>query len=142
FARVEKTPGSVLDFIVFYNINNFDVTATLTAYDSAGQPHSLSRTFGALRRGGFSINDIGNFPLGVFGATLTVKNASDGTDASVVASLSHYSTTGDAAFGILGDPSGGSRSGIITNLAQGSQLSSEVDFFNPGDSPATITFVG
>jgi hypothetical protein len=142
FARVEKAPGSVMDFIVFYNINNFDVNATLTAYDANGQAHSLTRRFGALRRGGFSINDIADFPLGVFGVTLTVKNAADSTPASVVASLSHYNTTGDAAFGLLGDPNGGSTVGIITNLAQGSQLNSELDFFNPGDSPATVTIVG
>ncbi len=143
FARVERTPGAVMDFIVFYNVNNFDVTATLTAYDSNGQAHSLVRNFGALRRGGFSINDIAEFPTGVFGVTLTVTKASDGTTpAAVVASLSHYELTGDAAFGLLGDPNGGSTSGIITNLAQGSHLNSELDFFNPGNSPATVTLVG
>lgn len=144
FARIERDPGNVRDFIVFYNPNNFDISVTLTAWQN-GQQFGITRTFGALRRGGFALNDIEGFPVGVFSATLTAQAAGPGNQANfigIVASLSHYDTGRDAGFAALGDPAGGSRAGVIPNIAQGPSVDSELVFYNPGSSPATLTLSG
>jgi hypothetical protein len=140
FARVEKNAG-VLDFVVFYNPNNFDVEATLTAHVN-GVAISHTLIFGANRRGGFAINDIADFPTGVYGATLTVKPVNPANNADfigVVASISHYDLTSGAASGMLGEAGSGATSGVITSIAQGPSISSEANFYNPGSTPATVT---
>jgi len=142
FARVEKDPA-VADFVVFYNPNNFDVFATLTA-NVDGVSNSTTVRFGANRRGGFAINDT-NFPVGVYGVTLTVRPVDSSNDSAfigVVAALSHYNLVETEAFGLLGDSTGGATEGVITNIAQGSTITSEVNFYNPGTSPATVTLTG
>jgi hypothetical protein len=140
FARVEKNAG-ILDFVIFYNPNDFDVLATLTA-NVNGVSISHTLTFGANRRGGFAINDIADFPTGVYGATLTVTPVNPANNAAfigVVASLSHYDLNTGAAAGLLGDATVGATAGVITAVAQGPSIDSEVNFYNPGSSPATVT---
>lgn len=150
FARVERNPGVALDFLVFYNPNPFDIDVTLTAFKD-GQTVSVTRRFEALRRGGFAINDIVELPTGIFGATLTAVAANPANQSSfegIVASLSHYSISGESAYAVLGtpvtpdNPSGGATRGVITNIAQGSTVSSEIIFFNPGATTATISLTG
>lgn len=145
FARVERSPGDVLDFLVYYNPNAFNVDVTLTAYQTDGTPVSVTRTVQAGRRGGLSINDLPELPRGVFSVVLTSK-ATDSANQSafigIVASISHYNLRGDYAIGALGDPQGGATSGVITNFTQGPKVSSEVVLFNPGDTPATVTLIG
>lgn len=150
FARVQRDPGNVRDFVVFYNPNPFDINVTLTAYQN-GQAFSITQSFAALRRGGFSIDSISQFPLGTFGVVLTATAANAANQPSfqgVVASLSHYSVTGDSAFSVVGSPvtpdspSGGSTKGVITNIMQGSKVSSDIVFFNPGLTTATVTLTG
>jgi hypothetical protein len=150
FARVERNPGIARDFIVFYNPNPFDIDVTLTAFKD-GQTVAITRRFEALRRGGFDIEGITNFPIGIFGATLTAVAANPANQPSfegIVASLSHYSISGDAAYAVLGtpvtpdNPSGGAFRGVITNIAQGSTVSSEIVFFNPGATTATVSLTG
>ncbi|HYE60617.1 MAG TPA: hypothetical protein VD997_01355 [Phycisphaerales bacterium] len=143
FARVEKDPG-VRDFIVFYNPNNFAVNATLTA-NVDGVSKSVTIQFGANRRGGFSINSLADFPVGVYGATLTVTPVNPANNAAfigVVASLSHYNLVETSAIGLLGEAGAGSTAGVITNISHGDAVKSEVNFYNPGNSPATLTLTG
>lgn len=145
FARVERDPGNIRDFIVFYNPNNFGVTVTLTAYQTGGATASITRDFGALRRGGFALNDITHFPVGTFSVSLTARatsSANQGSFKGVVASQSHYDTGRDAGYAVLGDPDGGTREGVISNFAHGSTVASELVFFNSGDAPATINLTG
>jgi hypothetical protein len=145
FARVERDNGAVLDFIVFYNPQNFDVEVTLTAYQTDQPAASITLQFGALRRGGFSINDIPNFPRGVFSVQMTARaaNAANaGAFEGVVASLSHYEIGADAAWGLIGDPDNGARAGAITSFFKGTFSRSEAIFFNPNDAPATVTLTG
>ncbi|CAG0955310.1 hypothetical protein PHYC_00430 [Phycisphaerales bacterium] len=150
FARVERNPGLVRDFIVLYNPNNFDINVTLTANQN-GQTVSVTQSFQALRRGGFSIDALGTFPLGTFGVVMTAAAANPANQAAfqgVVASISHYSVTGGSAFSVIGSPvtpdspQGGSTRGVITNIMQGSKVSSEIVFFNSGLTTATVTLAG
>ncbi len=145
FARAERQPGAVLDFITFYNPAAFSVDVTLTAYQTDADPVSSTTTVAGQRRGGFALNDMLNLPTGVFSVVLTSRATSSTNQASfegIVASLSHYTADGSAAFGVLGDPDGGSKSGAVTNLIQGQTSSSEAVLFNPSDSPATVTVIG
>lgn len=144
FASVQRAPGSVLDFITFYNPNNFDVDVTITAYANGQTPVSLTRTFSANRRGGFSINDIANFPTGTFAVVLTSRatqsnNAPQFT--GVVASLSHYDTATGTGFALLGQASA-SREGTISNISVAAGLTSTLTLFNPNSTPATVQIVG
>ena len=145
FARVERDNGSVLDFITFYNPSNFDVDVTITAYQTDQPAASLTKTFGALRRGGFAINDIDNLPRGVFSVVLTAKAtvvANQAAFEGVVASLSHYEIGAEAAWGLIGEPGIGSRAGAITSFFKGTFSKSEAIFFNNNDLPVTVTLTG
>lgn len=144
FASVQRNPGQVLDFITFYNVNNFDVNVTITAYANGQSPVSLTRAFGANRRGGFSVNDISNFPTGTFAVVLTsapvsIANAPQFT--GVVASLSHYDTSSGTGFALLGQASA-SREGAISNIAVATGLTSSLTLFNPNSTPATVQLAG
>jgi environmental stress-induced protein Ves len=145
FARIERNPGGVLDFIVFYNPSPFSVDVTLTAYQTGVTPVSNTQTVGAQRRGGFSITDMPELPTGVLSVVLTARATSTSNQAAfegIVASLSHYTADGSAGFGVLGDPDGGATSGAVTNLMQGATSRSEAVFFNPGSSTATVSIAG
>lgn len=145
FSRLERVPGSVFDFVVYYNPNNFDVEVTLTAYAAGQSPVSLTQTVGANRRLGFSINDIPQFPTGVFGGILTSKAKSSANQAAfrgVVASLSHYNQTFGTGFAELGDPGLGDTNGAINSLTNGANVSGELVLFNPGTAPAVVNLTG
>lgn len=144
FASVQRNPGEVLDFITFYNVNNFNVDVTITAYANGQTPVSLTRTFGGNRRGGFSINDIQNFPTGTFAVVLTSQPTSIANApqfAGVVASLSHYETSTGTGFALLGQASA-SREGAISNLSVATGLTSTITLFNPNSTPATVQLAG
>lgn len=145
FSRVERVPGSVFDFIVYYNPNNFDVSVTLTAYATGQNPVSLTQVVGANRRLGFNINDIPQFPTGVFGAVLTsqaVDTSNQSIYRGVVASLSHYNQTFGTGFAEMGDVGFGDIKGAINSLTNGSSVTGEMVFFNPGSAPAVVNLVG
>ncbi|QQS09368.1 MAG: hypothetical protein IPK69_01725 [Phycisphaerales bacterium] len=144
FARVERSPGGNLDFIVFYNPATFPINVTLTAYQAGQAPVSISQVWDAQRRGGWAINDIANFPVGTFSVTLTatpVDIANAAIFEGVVASLSHYSLAGNgAAFGALGDQSATIQA--VTNLTQGTDSQAEVVIFNPTSVTAQVQITG
>src|SRR5690606_10570341 len=145
FARVERTPGGVEDFLVYYNPNNHDVTVTLTAYGDGG-PVSVQQTVGANRRGGWAIDDLNQLPLGIFSVRLTSEAASTiepgDSHIGIVASLSHFSMAGGSAFAVLGDPGAGARFSVIPRLELGDGIDSEVTIFNPGTTPTAVTITG
>lgn len=144
FASVQRNPGEVLDFITFYNANNFGIDVTITAYANGQAPVSLTRAFGANRRGGFSINDIANFPTGTFAVVLSSQPSSLANApqfVGVVASISHYETSTGTGFALLGQASS-SREGAISNLSVATGLTSTITLFNPNSTPATVQLAG
>ncbi len=150
FPRVERDSGNVLDFITFFNPSAFSVDVTLTAYQTDQPVAALTKTFAANRRGGFNINDIPNFPTGIFSVVLTSTPTNPANAAAyegVAASLSHYEgilapNQYKAGWGLLGDADNGSTAGAITNFTKGSFRTSEATFFNPNDVPTTVTLTG
>lgn len=144
FASVQRNPGEVLDFITFYNPNNFGVDVTITAYANGQAPVSLTRAFSANRRGGFSINDIANFPTGTFAVVVSsqpssLANAPQFT--GIVASQSHYNTSTGTGYALLGQASA-SREGAISNMGVAAGLESTLTLFNPNSTPATVQLAG
>ncbi|MDX2146521.1 MAG: hypothetical protein SFZ23_03275 [Planctomycetota bacterium] len=148
FPRVERSAGEVLNFIVLFNPNSFAVNVSLTAYPNGGAPITISfpgGSVGANRRAGWAINDAIALPVGVFGATVTATpvNPADAANfIGIVASLSHYNTAQGAGFAALGDPDGGSTSGVFQNISSGAQTNSDLTFLNTSDRPVTVTLTG
>lgn len=147
FPRVERLPGSVLDFILLYNPNTFDVDVTYTVYpQGGGSPIVLTQTVGALRRFGLNINDTAEIPVGISAIQVSSKATSPGDQArfiGIVSSFSHYDTTGGSSgYGYLGDPEGGATRGAIPSITQSAQIESEIALYNPGSAPATVNLTG
>ena len=144
-ARLERNPGSVSDFALYFNPHDFDVVVTLTAYDSAGDPIEVATTVGGLRRGGLNLEQVLSLPTGVFGAVVTAE-AADAANAAafqgIIAGQSHYDLVEESGFGLLGDPLGGELSGAIPSLTQSAAVDSEVVLFNPNPFVTTVTLHG
>lgn len=143
FARVERNPGNVNDFIVLYNPSDVDVVVTMTAYQTNRAPIVVSTTFSAGRRGGWAINDLPQLHFGVFSVVLTSRAANLAQAAQfkgIVASLSHYEQARGTGFAVLGDQ--GSNVGAIPTFQQGGGVDSQLVLFNPNNQPVTITLTG
>ncbi|MCB9846345.1 MAG: LEPR-XLL domain-containing protein [Phycisphaeraceae bacterium] len=143
-ARVERRPGLVNDFIVYFNPNPFDVTVNIIAH-SAGGATTITQTVGALRRGGLNINNTVTLPVGTFGVTVTssAKNASDsGQFVGIVTALSHFDVASTYGFGVLGSSTGGATRGAITSLTRSSSVTPEIVLYNGGATAATVDLTG
>lgn len=144
FARVERNPGAVFDFLVYYNPNNFDVNVLVTFYTS-GSAVTIPQTIQANKRLGLSVNDIAALPTGIVGASVVAAPANPANEASflgIVASISHYDVANTAGFGYLGDAQGGTTKGVIPSLTHGTGITGELFIFNPGTTRATVTLTG
>ncbi|VAX40921.1 hypothetical protein MNBD_PLANCTO03-1188, partial [hydrothermal vent metagenome] len=144
-ARLERNPGSVSDFILYFNPHDFDVNITLTAYNSAGDAINVTTTVEALRRGGLNLEQVLNLPTGIFGAVVTaepVDAANDAVFQGIIVGQSHYDLVNDSGFGMLGDPLGGALRGAVPSMVQGNGTTSELVLFNPNPFVTTITLSG
>lgn len=144
FARVERNPGAVFDFLVYYNPNPFDVSVLVTFY-TGNSSIVIPQTIHANKRLGLSVNDIATLPSGIVGATIVASATNPANESAfigIVSALSHYDVANTAGFGYLGDSQGGSTKGAITSLSQGTGVRGELFIFNPGTSRATVTITG
>ncbi|GEM_PF-629341 len=156
FARLERSPGSALNYVVVWNPQDYAVEMQLVAYLQDGRQITLPgagqwRRIEATRREGFGIDDFSELGTAVFSAVLLTRVAPEAngtTDPAklavfegVVAAVSAYRIIPgqEAAFGAIGDAEFGSRRGAITNLTQGNGVQSEIVIFNPNQDPATVT---
>lgn len=140
FGRLERSPGRVESFLVFFNPNDHDVVVTLTA-NVAGSEVQIQQVVAADSRGGWEVSSLSQLPLGIFGATLTSAPVDDTITSSmgIVAALSHYDLVNDEAFGVLGDPSGGSTFNVVPSFTSGAEVTGQLVLFNPGSTPASVT---
>lgn len=156
FPRLERAPGSTLNYVVVWNPHDFAVDMQLVAYLQNGQQITLPgngeyRRIEANRREGFGIDDFAQLGTGIFSAVLTARVAPESNGSTdpakaavfegVVAAVSAYRIGAgqEAAFGAIGDADMGSRKGAITNLTQGNGVTSEIVIFNPSNNPASVT---
>ena len=156
FPRVERDPGAALNYILFFNPHDFEAEVQLRVFFNDGTTATLPSQFensgwrrvGAQRRQGFGIDDVYSVPefdqrRGVFSVQLVSRPLSTANEAAfegVVASITAYRVgAGESAFAALGDHTGGSRKGVITNITSGDGVSSDLTLFNPGLATATVT---
>jgi hypothetical protein len=144
-ARLERNPGAVSDFALYFNPHDFDVDVTLTAYNLAGNPIEVTTTVGGLRRGGLNLEQVLTLPTGVFGAVVTAA-ATDAANASdfqgIIVGQSHFDLVEESGFGMLGDPIGGGLTGAVPSMVQGGGTDSELVIFNPNPFVTTVTVHG
>lgn len=140
FGRLERSPGQVESFLVFFNPNDHDVVVTLSTV-VAGSEVQIQQTVQASSRGGWELSNLGQLPLGVFGATLTSEPADGSITESIgiVAALSQYDLVNGEAFGVLGDPTGGATFNVVPSFTSGAEVTGELVLYNPNDSIATVT---
>ena len=140
FGRLERSPGRVESFLVFFNPNDHDVVVTLSA-NTGGSEVQIQQTVSASSRGGWEISSLNQLPVGIFGATLTSEPADSSitTSDGIVAALSHYDLVNGEAFGVLGDPTGGSAFNVVPSFTSGAEVVGELVLYNPGDTAATVT---
>ncbi|MCC7387359.1 MAG: hypothetical protein IT431_01180 [Phycisphaerales bacterium] len=144
-ARLERSPGAVNDFALFFNPHDFDVDVTLTAYNGEGDEIDVTVTVGALRRGGLNLNEVLNLPSGVFGAVVTASAsdaANDDEFLGIIVGQSHYDLVEESGFGLIGDPLGGSLSGAVPSLMEGAGSDAELVLFNANPFVTTVTLNG
>ncbi|MEQ8316684.1 MAG: hypothetical protein RIE77_12495 [Phycisphaerales bacterium] len=140
FGRLERSPGQVESFVVFFNPNDHDVVVTLSTV-VLGSEVQIQQTVEASSRGGWELSSLGQLPLGVFGATLTSEpvNGSVTDSMGIVAALSQYDLVNGEAFGVLGDPTGGATFNVVPSFTSGSEVTGELTLYNPGDAATTVT---
>jgi hypothetical protein len=148
FARAERVPGAIRDFLVFYNPNDHQVSVSLTARTVTGQTIVLNQIVGANRRSGWDLNAQDELPNGVFGIVVESEavNPDDADEhIGIVASLTHFDVTNNQegeGFSVLGDADGGSTVGVIPSLTNGGLIEAELVLFNPTNTPAVVTILG
>ncbi len=144
-ARLERNPGEVSDFALYFNPHDFAVDVTLTAFNASGNEVSVTTTVDALRRGGLNLGQVLNLPTGIFGAIVTavpVDAANAAAFQGIIVGQSHYDLVTESGFGMLGDPLGGGLKGAIPSLVQGEGTDSELVLFNPNPFVTTVTLSG
>lgn len=140
FGRLERSPGRVESFLVFFNPNDHDVNVTLTA-NVGGSEVQIQQTVSASSRGGWELSALSQLPVGIFGATLTSEpvDSTITTSDGIVAALSHYDLVNGEAFGVLGDPTGGATFNVVPSFTSGAEVTGELVLYNPGDTATTVT---
>ncbi len=145
FPRIERNPGLVDSFILYYNPHDFDVQVTLTVDTSSGQ-RTQTQTVGAYRRLGFVVNSQQlSLPTGVWGGRVTatpVNPANAAAFEGIVAALTHLDRGQGFGYGSLGDPTGGSRVGIVPSITRGDFVTGELAFYNPTSQPVSVRITG
>ncbi len=145
FPDVERNPGVVEEFLVYFNPNSFSVDLRVTAFTTAGEVNLPTITLGANRRGGLEIHNTSALPLGTFAIEVTAEatdSANESANLGVVASISRYDLFALTAYGYLGVPDGGSTFNVVASLTEGPSVDSEINLFNPGVSSTTVTITG
>ena len=107
FPLVQRQHDRYRDFVVFYNPNNAPADVTVTLLPESGPPIQITKTLEPHRRGGINID--ANPAIGVEGRFGVVV----ASDLPVVAALSSYDFVNQSGYGVLGEPSAGTFSGVI-----------------------------
>lgn len=143
FARGTKFPGSIQDFLVYYNPNPTPAVVTVTAYFTTGQTVAFSQTVQGFRRLGWNFNNTPALPVGEFSFVVTSAPLNPGDEhVGIVAALSHYDLDTASGYAVLGDPDGGSITGVIPGIQNASSATTRITFFNNSNTPTTIGLVG
>ncbi len=147
FAKGEKLPGGVNDFLDYYNPNPTATTVTITAYQSNGTSFTTSQVVQGFKTGRFDFINTAALPVGRFAFTITSAPVTPSDPhIGVVAVLNHYDLSDASGYSVFGSVGGGSRAGVVPGLIDSGNLTpsqhSEITLFNSSNSQATINLVG
>jgi hypothetical protein len=143
FARGNRWPGAVREFLLYYNPNPTPASVTLTAYKADGTVFTQTHIVEGLRRGGWNFNATPQLGIGEFSFVITSEALNPGdAHVGIVASLSHYDDDRSSGYAIFGDPNGGALAGVLPGIANGPNDFTRVTLFNPTDTSATVTLNG
>lgn len=148
FAEGERFPGSIADFLLYYNPNPNAVVVTLTAHQTdpvtgTVTTVAMSQTVQAFRRLGWNFNQTPTLPLGKFAFTVTSApvNPTD-PHIGIVAALSHNDLARSFGYAYMGDPDDGSTSSVVPGLISSASSSPSVTLFNGSNTVANVGIVG
>lgn len=134
FAEAHKDAANFRDFLVFYNPGHQTATLTLTLYYEDHFEQVITRTVGALRRGGISFNSDGSlFREGLFAVRIT-------SDREIVAALTSFEVSAGRGYSLLGDGLGGSTAGVVPVLSTAPGVGAYVAILNTSAQPVEVTF--
>jgi hypothetical protein len=150
FARGEKLPGAVNDFVDVYNHNPGDSVVTLTWYKTDGSSVSTGtsvKTVAGFQRARFDFINDPNLPVGQFAFTISSAAAIPSSPhVGVIASLNHNDLADDSGYTVMGDRDGGNTAGVIPGVVDSGNLLpsqfTEVTFFNSSNATTTINLRG
>lgn len=143
FARGNRWPGSINEFLVYYNPNPTPAKVTLTAYKDDGTIVTQTHVVEGHRRGGWNFNQTEALGIGAFGFTITSEPVNELDEhTGIVAALSHYNLDTRSGYSVLGDPEGGSLAGVLPGITNGPSDFTRVTFFNPSETAATVSING
>ncbi|MGP1272848.1 MAG: sensory rhodopsin transducer [Phycisphaerales bacterium] len=144
FPRIEKNPGIVAQFLVYFNPNAFDVDITVTAFTASGVVSLPTSTLGANQRGGLEIHNTAALPLGTYAiqvSSVASDPANEGNNIGIVAATSRYGLVDNTAYGYLGVFDGGSSSSVVPSLVSGAGTRAEISLFNPDLSNSVVVTI-
>jgi hypothetical protein len=143
FARGNRWPGAVREFLLYYNPNPTPAAVTLTAYKADGTVFTQTHVVEAHRRGGWNFNATAGLGIGEFSFVITSESLNPGdAHRGIVAALSHYDLDRGNGYSILGEPDAGALAGVLPGITNGPSDFTRVTFFNPSATAATITITG
>ncbi|MFG0285302.1 MAG: hypothetical protein ACF8R7_12860 [Phycisphaerales bacterium JB039] len=141
FARAEKRPDEVFDFLVYYNPNPHEAIVTITALTSGG-PVEIVHRVGAQRRFGLNLNDTALLPVEAFGMVVTSRpllSADESSHVGIVAALSHFDArAGGAGWVALGQADGPTTAGVFPGAFTGPGLGARALILNTTAASATV----
>ena len=141
FARAEKRPGDVFDFVVYYNPNPHEAIVTITALTSSG-PVEIVQAVGARRRFGLNLNDTALLPTEAFGVVVTSRpllSADESSHVGIVAALSHFDArAGGTGWVALGQADGPTTAGAFPGAITGPGIGAQALILNTTAASATV----
>jgi hypothetical protein len=138
FARAQKDPADVHDFLVFYNPNDHDAVVTIRFFTGSVQME-VEQILGPNRRGGLNLNLENDAPAGLSGVVITsapLLILHEGAHRGLVAALSHFDAAGSEGWLVTGHAGALPAAGVLAAGSPGT--SAELLIFNPGSGAAVL----
>jgi hypothetical protein len=129
FADVRRAPGSIFDFLLYYNPTETDGQVTFDLRYEDGSTVTFAYSAAALRRGGLNVNAETVIPEGRFSVVAT-------STVPLVMAQSRYEAASGQGFSTLGDPSGGTTDLALPFVETRTGVRNQLSLFNPSAASA------
>ncbi|MDX2130881.1 MAG: peptidylprolyl isomerase [Planctomycetota bacterium] len=139
FARIERSDTSA-EYLTWLNLSDQPATVTVTL-QTAGGARTFTRTLDAYRRGGLALATLDTVPDGVLSARVSSTRPIVAflSDWDLPASGQNASTAYTPAFGLWGQPGGGSTVGGLAEAVVRENFTNVLSIANFGSTVAIVT---